>query len=197
MSELCCVQELTPISNSCINAPVWYCTFSPSGQWMASCHGIPDLCIRIWKFENNEWILSSTLTDVHERTIRHVAFAPSNHILASASFDGTVGIWECVPNTNGFMKESIWECTTQLEGHENEVKCVVWNSTGTLLATCGRDKSVWVWESLLSMDSQEFGGGDGEFECLAVLHGHTGDVKYVLFAPSNNQWGDGKSSIQY
>ena len=41
-----------------------------------------------------------------------------------------------------------YECITQLEGHEHEVKCVSWYSSGRFVATCSRDKAVWIWEGL-------------------------------------------------
>jgi WD40 repeat protein len=103
----------------------------------------------------------------HSRTIRCTSFSPDGYRLAAASFDGTTSIWQlstAVPD---------WKCVATLEGHENEVKAVAWSSSGSLIATCGRDKTVWIWQ----MDE------DNEIECLAVLHEHTQDVKNVKWHP--------------
>lgn len=186
--------------------PAWHVSFSPDGTCLVVAYGSPHACVRVYIQDKNnqeEWILQATLRGVHSRTVRCVSFAPIRssssqpYIFASASFDGTVAIWEGSQSNNNYSSANTsinWECVAQLEGHDSEVKCVTWNATGSLLASCGRDKTVWIWESFLP---GTVGGNNsgGDFECIAVLSGHDGDVKSVQFAASHDQWGDGEEIL--
>ena len=215
MSNLICTDILKPPTtptSDILDLNCWYCAWSPTGSVLASCHGKR---IFLWSKaiaddngrnasvidspktsegkELNQWRMLTQLPDVHDRTVRCAAFSPCGTVLASASFDGTVAIYEQLA---GDPTSAEWECTAQLEGHENEVKHVCWNSNGTLLATCGRDKAIWIWECVLPMAPNGKTGtasarGVTEFECIAILHGHTGDVKSIVFGPSLHQFGDG------
>ena len=151
---------------------VWHAAWSPDGSLLASCSS--DRCVKIWHCAGGAWGLVSTLDDAHERTVRKCDWSPCGRYLAAVSFDGTCCVWRRADDDGGGGGGGgplEWEIIATLEGHENEVKGAAWNASATLLATCGRDKSVWLWEF----------GDDESFELVSVLHGHGGDVKAVCF----------------
>ncbi|KAM0666364.1 hypothetical protein ACQRIU_004219 [Beauveria bassiana] len=70
-----------------------------------------------------------------------------------------------------------WEFTLVLEGHDSEIKSCAFSPSGAHLATCSRDKSVWIWEDIGASEE------DDEWETIAVLNEHEGDVKAVSWCP--------------
>ena len=147
---------------------VWAVDWNPRQPLIASCSG--DKTVRLHSYSLSDppsFRHAHTLDGGHSRTIRSLHWRPDGRALATSSFDSTVGIWEEVREAGiedggaaGALvddfrdedgTEGTWECSASLEGHENEVKMVKWSAKGDLLATCGRDKSVWVWEGSSSL----------------------------------------------
>ena len=117
-------------------------------------------------------------------------------VLATGSFDASAGIWRRWEEGGGKAKpaaetdftgglaggdaedqdedEDEWRFAVILDGHDSEIKSLSFSPTSPLLATCSRDKSVWIWEEL----------EDDNFETVAVLQDHEGDVKCVAWHPS-------------
>ena len=117
---------------------VWSIDFSADGQLLASSSS--DKTVRIWSVSDGK--CQTTLDGTHSRTIRQVQWDKCSQTgklcLASASFDATAVVWQ--------QDGDDFEPVSPLEGHENEVKSVSFNYDGTLIATCSRDKTIWIWE---------------------------------------------------
>ncbi|KAL2185304.1 WD40 repeat-like protein [Thermothelomyces heterothallicus CBS 203.75] len=153
----------------------------------------------------------SALTGGHARSVRAVAWqpprgraAPKRLGLVTGSFDATAGLWsyDAERGSGGLEREiklrgeddddneeeegeegdkEEWEFNLVLEGHENEIKSLAFSPGGQYLATSSRDKSVWIWEDVSGQDEEE----EDEWETVAVLNEHDGDVKAVAWAPSH------------
>ncbi|CCD26256.1 iron-sulfur cluster assembly protein CIA1 NDAI_0H00820 [Naumovozyma dairenensis CBS 421] len=155
--------------------------------------GSTDRKIKIISVKDKDHVkLVDVLDDtVHKKAIRSVAWRPHSNLLAAGSFDSTVSIWskesfddleiedddeETNDSTAATDERTLeMDLLAIIEGHENEVKGIAWSHDGYLLATCSRDKSVWIWET------DETGE---EYECVSVLQEHSQDVKHVVWHPT-------------
>ncbi|KAK2796360.1 Cytosolic iron-sulfur protein assembly protein [Onygenales sp. PD_10] len=179
----------------------WLTSPHPRLPLVATCSA--DKTVRVYSLQN--FTLLSTISGGHKRSVRSCAWKPlvkGESVLATGSFDATVGIWR---RWDGYgysddagagggvevnkskspdgededgeeeEEEEEWRFAVLLDGHDSEVKSVSWSPAGTLLATCSRDKSIWIWEDL--------DDGDNNFETVAVMQEHAGDVKWVCWHP--------------
>ncbi|KAI0252953.1 WD40 repeat-like protein [Lactifluus subvellereus] len=153
----------------------WHVSWNPAKPLLATCSG--DKSVRIYSYTagpSPSFALHTSIPTGHTKTVRSLAWSPSGSTLATASFDANIGIWQREAQEDG--DENVageWECVSILEGHETECKSVAWSASGTFLASCSRDKTVWVWEAQ----------PDADFECMGVLMEHTQDVKCVAWHP--------------
>ncbi|KAL2815434.1 WD40-repeat-containing domain protein [Aspergillus cavernicola] len=195
------LSDLTPPSLE----RTWLTAPHPTLPLVATCSS--DKTVRVYSLTN--FRLLSTISGGHKRSVRTCAWKPNvsgESVLATGSFDATVGIWrrwDSYGETMGWRRqqnsdpeasltegaageveeeeadeeeEEEWRFAVLLDGHDSEVKSVSWSASGMLLATCSRDKSIWIWEDL--------DDGDNNFETVAVMQEHEGDVKSVAWHPA-------------
>ena len=130
----------------------WHVAWNPARPLLASCSA--DKTVRLYNYTLSTnatppltFSLNTTIPTGHSKTVRGLAWSPSGKSLATASFDSNIGVW-AQENEGGedVPPSGEWECMSLLEGHETECKSVAYSSSGTLLASCSRDKTVWIWE---------------------------------------------------
>lgn len=102
----------------------------------------------------------------HRDGVRAVKFHPTYSILATASEDATIKIWDY---ESGKLERT-------LQGHQDSVNDIDFNSAGTLLVSCSADLSLKLW----NFESNEY-------SCLKTLHGHDHSVSGVCFLASGDQ----------
>ena len=102
----------------------------------------------------------TTATLKHNAAIKNIAISPDGLVLASASTDGTIQLWN--PTTETLQNT--------LRGHTDSVLDVAFSPDGLVLASASTDGTVRLW--------------DPHLETLeATLSGHTDSVLDVVFSP--------------
>ncbi|OAF69194.1 hypothetical protein A3Q56_03012 [Intoshia linei] len=140
----------------------WCVAWHHSGKVLASSG--QDTIVYLYSFEDEKIQLIRKLTkDEFTRTVRCVNFSPDGSLLSATSFDGQTAIWK------NFDNVSI------VTGSGKECKGGSWSQTGDYMATCEKDKNVWIWDVI-----------DDEIEYNCVINDHKDDVKTVEWIPNND-----------
>jgi transducin (beta)-like 1 len=151
-----------------INAIRW----SPDGRILASCSD--DKTVKLWSIDQQKPLHDFTDHTKEAYTIRWCPSGPgsknpnSNVILASASLDYTVKLWDV---------ESA-KCAHTLTKHSDEVHSISFSPCGQYIASGSVDKYIHIYSVKDGKHIKSFKGGGGIFE---VCWNSTGDKLAACF----------------
>lgn len=110
--------------------------FSSDSKLFAVAGGEPTVEGEVKVFEVASWNQIMDVKNGHSDTVYGVCFSPDNKMIATASADKFIKVWE-VPSAK-FVKS--------FEGHTHHVLDIGWSPDGKLLASAGGDNTVKVWD---------------------------------------------------
>ncbi|WFD01906.1 ribosome assembly [Malassezia obtusa] len=92
----------------------------------------------------------------HQKTVNHVCFSPDGRLIASASFDNSVKLWD--GRTGKFV--------ANLRGHVASVYRIAWSSDSRMLASASKDSTIKLWSLKTYKIKQDLPGHEDEVYCV-------------------------------
>eukprot|EP00397_Hematodinium_sp_SG-2012_P032922 GEMP01035106.1.p1 GENE.GEMP01035106.1~~GEMP01035106.1.p1 ORF type:complete len:442 (+),score=151.13 GEMP01035106.1:220-1545(+) len=127
------------------------CAFRTRGSTVQVCTGGMDEVGAIWSISGDAHILEKHILKGHTDSIVSVAYSHNSELLATASYDATVKVW------NADTGALISTC----EGPTQEVEWCRWHPKGNVLLAGSTDMTVWMWWAPTGKVMQVFGGHGG------------------------------------
>lgn len=95
----------------------------------------------------------------HQKTVNHVCFSPDGRLIASASFDNSVKLWD--GRTGKFI--------ANLRGHVASVYRVAWSSDSRMLASASKDSTIKLWNLKTFKIKEDLPGHEDEVYCVDFI----------------------------
>ncbi len=128
--------EIKQVIEKAHDNSVFTVLYSPDNRYLIS--GGRDAHLRIRDLENGGKEIS--FQPAHWFTINHLAIHPKGQLLATASRDKTIKIWDA----NTFELIKVLD-TVRDGGHVNSVNHLYWSTHNNELISCSDDRSIIVW----------------------------------------------------
>jgi WD40 repeat protein/energy-coupling factor transporter ATP-binding protein EcfA2 len=94
--------------------------------------------VRLWNLQTRKTKYLGTTADKHTNSVRGLAISPVRKIIATASYDGTIKIWD-IEN---------FELLKTLKGHDKRVMDISFSPDGKILTSAGEDGDVKIWTEI-------------------------------------------------